>query len=322
LQIKLEGGRRIEIYSDPSWRIAPAADSGWKTRSQAGDGWPHAEVVGFAGAAWWQQPARLNEVPPLPSPVRHFWQQGWVLALLLLTCLTVAVLWVRQGVKLALQNRASQLLERERERARIARDMHDDLGSGLTQLTLLGELVLREAPQGDESRRRLNELCARARGLLHSMDEIVWTVNPRRDTIKDFAAFISEHAQEFLSSTAIRCRQDVTEDLPAIPLNLPQRRNLLLAVKEAIRNAARHSGADEINLKLAVSENLLKIVIADNGKGFPPTDGQMSRNGMVNMKQRLADIGGSFNLNTAPGNGCCITFLLPLQTRDKRPVKP
>jgi hypothetical protein len=101
---------------------------------------------------------------------------------------------------------------------------------------LLGELVLRATPPEGETRTRLNELCAKARLLLRSMDEIVWAVNPRRDTVKDFAAFISEHAQEFLSSTAIRCRQEVAAELPALPLGLPQRRNLMLAVKEAIRD--------------------------------------------------------------------------------------
>jgi signal transduction histidine kinase len=315
LRVKLESGRKIEIFSNPSWRLAAGDDPGWKTESAAAEGWAHAKVVGYGGRAWWQHPAKITQVPPLLPPVVHFWQQGWVLAILLLACLTVLMLWIRQGVRLALQTRANLLLERER--ARIARDMHDELGSGLTQLTLLGELVLREAPQADEPRKRLMELCARARGLLRSMDEIVWTVNPRRDTVKDFAAFISEHAQEFLSSTCIRCRQEVAEELPAIPLDLPQRRNLLLAVKEAIRNAARHSGADEITLKVAVAGNLLKVAVEDNGRGFSPTNTQCNRNGLVNMKQRLADIGGTFTLNAAPGKGCCITFVLPLQTREQ-----
>lgn len=316
LRIKLESGKKIEVFSNGSWRVASGNDRRWKIRRTADAIWPKAQVVGYAGMAWWQQPAKITQVPPLQPPVVHFWQQAWVLVGLLLVCIAVLVLWVRQGVRLALQTRAHQLLERER--ARIARDMHDDLGSGLTQLTLLGELVLREVPQSGESRKRLNELCARARALLRSMDEIVWTVNPRRDSVKDFAAFISEHAQEFLTSTSIRCRQEVAEELPAIPLDLPRRRNLLLAVKEAIRNAARHAGADEVNLKLAVENNCLKVVVEDNGRGFAPTDTQISRNGMSNMKQRLADVGGAFILDTAPGKGCRITFLLPLAVREKK----
>ncbi len=311
LRVKLANGKKIGVFSDPACRIATGNDRNWRTRKTANTDWLPAHVIGYAGKAWWQNPYKIIQVPPLRPPVVHFWQQGWVLAGLLTACLTVGVLWVRQGLRLALHTRTHRLLERER--ARIARDMHDDLGSGLTQLTLLGELVSRETPCDGVARSRLNELCAKARLLLRSMDEIVWAVNPRRDTVKDFAAFITEHAQEFLATTAIRCRQEVAAELPAIPLNLPQRRNLMLAVKEAIRNAARHSGADEVNLKVQVVENdSLRVVVEDNGRGFSAGAAPDDRNGLTNMKLRLADIGGSLTLDTAPGKGCRITFLLPL----------
>ncbi len=310
LHIQLADGKKINVLSDPSWRVAPGNGRRWETQKQPDASWFPARVVGYAGKAWWQKPARIISVPPLPPRVVHFWQQGWVLAGLLAACLTVCVLWVRQGLRLALQARANRLLERER--VRIARDMHDELGSGLTQLTLLGELALRETEADGENRTRLTELCAKARALLRSMDEIVWVVNPRRDTVKDFAAFISEHAQEFLASTEIRCRQEVSEELPDVPLDLPRRRNLLLAVKEAIRNAARHSGANEVSLKLQVADHSLKVVVEDNGRGFLPDDASVNRNGLANMQTRLADIGGSFTLTAAPGKGCRVIFLLPL----------
>jgi signal transduction histidine kinase len=310
LRVKLANGKKIEVFSDSSWRVVTTGRN-WLTQKQPDSSWLPAQLVGYAGQMWWRQPGRIIQVPPLQPPLVHFWQQGWVLAVLLLVCLTVAVLWVRQGIKLALQARASHLLERER--ARIARDMHDDLGSGLTQLTLLGELVLREMPRDGETRQRLNDLCAKARSLLRSMDEIVWAVNPRRDTVKDFAAFISEFAQEFLAATSVRCRQEVAEELPDVRLELPQRRNLLLAVKEAIRNAARHSGADEVTLKVRVADNFLSVAVEDNGRGFSPADARETRNGLANMKQRLADIGGTFEMQSSPGKGCRVSFLLPLE---------
>jgi signal transduction histidine kinase len=313
LRVKLANGNKIEVFSNPSWRVVTGNDRNWRTRKKADDSWLPAQVAGYAGKAWWQYPNKIVQVPPLQPPVVHFWQQGWVLAVLLLACFTVAALWVRQGLRLALQSRANRLLERER--SRIARDIHDELGSGLTQLTLLGELVLRESPPEGESRSRLKDLCARARQVLRSMDEIVWAVNPRRDTVKDFAAFISEHAQEYLASASIRCQQEVAAELPDMPLDLPQRRNLMLAVKEAIRNAARHSGAEEVRLKVQLAGNILKVVVEDNGRGFAAAATPSTRHGMTNMKQRLADIGGSFNLKTAPGEGCRITLLLALQAR-------
>jgi signal transduction histidine kinase len=314
LRVQLSGGKKIEVFSGPNWRVAALADRNWRTRKTAPVEWPPAQVVGYAGKVWWQYPYKIITVPPLQPPVSHFWQQPWVLAALLLACLTVAVLWVRQGLRLALQKRTHRLLERER--ARIARDMHDELGSGLTQLTLLGELVLREAPAESASRQRLQELCTRGRSLLRSMDEIVWVVNPKRDTVNDFAAFISEHAQEYLALAAMRCRQEVMAELPAIPLDLPLRRNLLLAVKEAVRNAARHSGASEVNLQVQVVDNTLRVVVADNGRGFAPAETRAGRNGLANMQQRLADIGGICTLHSEPGHGCRITFLLPLANHE------
>ena len=310
LRVQLSGGKKIEVFSGPNWRVATAGDRNWRISKTAPAEWPTAQVVGYAGKVWWQYPYKIITVPPLQPPVIHFWQQPWVLAALLLACLTVAILWVRQGLRLALQKRTHRLLERER--ARIARDMHDELGSGLTQLTLLGELVLREAPAESVTRNRIQELCTRGRSLLRSMDEIVWVVNPKRDTVKDFAAFISEHAQEYLALASVRCRQEVMAELPAIPLDLPLRRNLLLAVKEAVRNAARHSGASEVNLQVQVVENTLSVVVEDNGRGFAPAENLAGRNGLANMQQRLADIGGTCTLHSQPGHGCRITFLLPL----------
>jgi signal transduction histidine kinase len=215
-----------------------------------------------------------------------------------------------------LHTRANRLLERER--VRIARDIHDDLGAGLTQLTLLGELILRETPREAVTRTRLNELCGRARMLLKSMDEIVWAVNSRRDTVQDLAAFLSEHAQEFLGATSIRCRLEVAEELPALPLDLPRRRNLMLAVKEAIRNAARHSGASEIILGIHVAEQNLDVLVQDNGHGFDPQQAGAGRNGLANMQQRLGGVGGSCSIVSAPGKGCRVAFALPLSTASRR----
>jgi signal transduction histidine kinase len=311
LRATLANGERVEIFSDLSWRVADNSRN-WKTQKQAAPSWVAPQVVGFVGKMWWTHPNKMIQVPPSRPPPVHFWQNGWVLAGAVLACLTIAILWARQGVKLALQKRASQMLERER--ARIARDMHDDLGSGLTQLTLLGEGVRRDMAGDNETRSRMDELCGRTRALLQTMDEIVWAVNPRRDTVRDFAAFVSEYAQEFLAATSIRCRQEVMDEMPDVPLNLPERRNLLLAVKEAIRNAARHSGSNEIKLQLQVVNHVLQVVVADNGKGFASTQARADRNGLLNMQQRLADIGGTFELLTAPGQGCCIMFQLPLHS--------
>jgi signal transduction histidine kinase len=201
----------------------------------------------------------------------------------------------------------------ERERDRIARDIHDDLGAGLTQLTLLGELVLRETPPGAATREQLDSLCGKSRRLLGTMDELVWTVNSRRDTVQDFAAFVCEHAQEYLASTPVRCRLDVPDDLPQTPLDLPARRNLLLAVKEAVRNAAKHSGGTELFLQIRVEDEKLVVTLEDNGTVFTGKAARRGRNGLRNMDERLSDIGGVCRVTATPTKGCRVAFSLPLR---------
>ena len=315
LRIKLANGKQIGVFSDGDWRVAANDDRNWKVRKFSPPAWPLAQTVAYAGAGWWQYPFKIIHVPPTLPASKHFWQQTWFLVVLLLTCVLVGAYSLRQRLQLVVQNRSQQLLERER--VRIARDLHDDLGAGLTQLTLLGELVRREMPAEGEVRSRMNDVCDKSRQLLRSIDEVVWVVNPKRDTVADFAAFMSEHAQEFLAATAIRCRQEVAEELPDFALDLPRRRNLLLAVKEAVRNAARHSGASEVNFILRVVDQRLEVVVEDNGKGFASTGAPSGRNGVGNMHQRLKDIGGTCAVVSAPGQGCRVTFHLPLVNRER-----
>ena len=312
LHVELSNGQKVEVLSDRSWRVVPSDEPKWETRVQPKANWSSARISAFAGRQVWSRPEKVITSPQLLPLVTRFWQQTWFLLLLLAICAVVLVFSVWLGLQLAVQSRSHRLLKRERDR--IARDIHDDLGSGLTQLTLLGELVLRETPHSAETHSRLNTLCGKSRALLSSMDEIVWTVNSRRDTVPDFAAFICEHTQEFLNTTAMRCRLDVADDLPTIPLDLPARRNLLLAVKEAVRNAAQHSDGSEVLLQLRVVDQHLRVVVEDNGKGLPVKNPRDTRNGLLNMAQRLADVGGVCRMVSAPGKGCRIIFTLPLES--------
>jgi signal transduction histidine kinase len=119
------------------------------------------------------------------------------------------------------------------ERARIARDIHDDLGTRVTQLVLQGEVAQSELPSGSRTRGQLERISEEAREALRAMDEILWAINPRRDTLHEFATFVCGHAQTFLKATPIQCVLDVEPAMSTIAFDLPFRRSLLLAVKEA-----------------------------------------------------------------------------------------
>jgi len=212
--------------------------------------------------------------------------------------------------RLAVQSKAQKFLHVER--ARIARDIHDDLGAQLTQLVLLAEVARTELAGNSEAHAQIDQLCARARDLSHAMDEVVWAVNSRRDTLRDFASYVCKYAQLFLASTSIRCRLDVDSDIPATGFDLPVRRNLFIAVKEALNNAAKHSGASELFLRIRRSPRNLSVVVEDNGKGFDLAKINWERNGMTNMNQRMTEVGGEFQIATTPGTGCRLEFIVPL----------
>lgn len=316
LRIDFAGGGDLRIVSDKSWRVVPNDYKRWTQRTEPDPRWPWALEVGVPGQTpWWLRPNGIISAPALEPVVLRFWQRGWFLTLLTTVCVVALAFSIRLAGRLAVQNRAQQMLGLER--TRIARDIHDDLGAGLTQLTLQGELALRELPAQSGLHERMDALCTKARSLLDTLDEVVWAVNSRRDTVQEFVSFICKHAESFLEGAAIHCRLDISTELPAVPLDLPVRRNLLLGVKEALRNAGKHSHATELFLRIRASEQFLEVVVEDNGRGFDPATAGDGRNGMGNMAERMTLIGGEFCVATMPGAGCRVVFRAPIETRHR-----
>jgi len=311
LYVELAGAPPVEIDSDESWFIAPLEIKNWQQRKYAPVSWHHALVLGPPHHYPWQDwPLGLASVPPLKPVVLHFWQRGWFQITLSVVCAGAVVFCLWLLTQLAAQTKAQKFLQVER--ARIARDIHDDLGAQLTQLLLLGEVAQREHPEASTARGQFTQLCTGARALAHALDEIVWAVNSRRDTVRDFTSYVCKYAQIFLDPTGIRCRLDVEAEMPATAFDLPLRRNLFLAVKEALNNAAKYSQAQELFLRIFRRGQKLLVVVEDNGVGFDPEQASGERNGLTNMAQRMAEIGGTCALASQPGAGCRVTFAVPL----------
>jgi signal transduction histidine kinase len=140
----------------------------------------------------------------------------------------------------------------------------------------------------------------------------VWMVNSKRDTVLDFATYASKQIRRFLEPTPVRCRLDVDPDIPDAVFELPVRRSLLLGVKEAVNNAVKYSGASEITLRIHIRGSSLHVTIEDDGKGFDPDLVDPSRNGLSNMRERMHEVGGTCQIDTAPGTGCRIVFQVPI----------
>ena len=198
----------------------------------------------------------------------------------------------------------------EQERARIAKDLHDDLGANLTQIVFLSERVEVARHDGQEVTPWFNLIPATARRTIQSLDEIVWAINPRHDSLESLANYLSQFAQEHLALARVRCILDVPTVLPSVPLSAEIRHNLLLTTREALQNAVTHAHATEVRLTLKLDEAGLIIAIVDNGLGFDPEVASPEGNGLSNMHRRLQEIGGQLEVRSRPGQGTTVILKL------------
>jgi signal transduction histidine kinase len=311
LRVQLEDGRSIEVPSDRSWRVVPDEEKNWTTRRNPGSHWATAVIVAKYGEGPWKgRQIRFTSLPAVQPSIITFWQSEWFRILMFSICGALAALCLWLVAKLAVYSQAQQVVRRER--ARIARDIHDDLTAGLTQLVLFGEVARNELPQESEARRQVAKVCEKARGLSQAMNEIIWMVNSQRDTFHDFTSYICKYAEMLLEATPIRCRFEVEEEMPDLPCDLGVRRNLFLGVKEALTNAARHSDASELLLRVYCPGQQIVVAVEDNGKGFDSASGGRQGNGLPNMGARAAEAGGVCRITSQPGAGCRVEFAVPL----------
>jgi signal transduction histidine kinase/ligand-binding sensor domain-containing protein len=199
----------------------------------------------------------------------------------------------------------------QRERARIAKDIHDDLGADLTQIAYLGELAHQDRGEPNLAGERIEKISATARQAVKSLDEIVWAVNPRNDTLARLLDYAGQYAVDYLRLSGIRCRLEVPAEIPARELSAELRHNLYLVVKEALHNIFKHAGATEVWLRAAVDGQALELCIEDNGHGFTSAPDDALADGLRNMNQRMTDIGGGLRVESRPGGGTKIVLRLP-----------
>jgi signal transduction histidine kinase len=258
----------------------------------------------------WHEIAQPLTVQVFP----RVWERGWVKVSAGLLVLISLALTVRQRERSKLQRRLQELEAQrslEKERRRIAQDLHDDIGAHLTRLNLDCELAGRETIPATDPRSHLAGMTRKVNQLIRAMDEIVWTINPRHDSVSSLASYLQHFSSEFFESSDIRCRADVQTGLPEATLGAQARHNLLLAIKEACNNVAKHSGAAEIWLTLRCSQRTLTVTVEDDGRGFDLTQSSGRRNGLANMQERLKEVGGECTIESEPGKGCRVRFMLP-----------
>jgi signal transduction histidine kinase len=249
-----------------------------------------------------------------------FWRTWWFVAASTVCLLGIIVGVVHYVSTQKLQRQLEGLRQQEaieKERSRIARDIHDQLGANLTQVSLLGELVESDRNSPDEVAAHAKQISQTALETSRALDEIVWTVNPQNDTLDGLINYLCKYAQEYLTVAGLSYRLDVPPQLPDAPISPEVRHNVFLAGKEAITNIVRHAQATSTWVRLKVEPDRFTVEIQDDGRG-PAGAGEeraQSRNGLRNMARRMEDVGGSFVIRPAPERGTLVRLTAPLAPR-------
>lgn len=247
-----------------------------------------------------------------------FWRTWWFLVASSLTVLGLIVGSVYLVATQRLQRQLAQLRQQEaleRERARIARDLHDQLGANLTQVALLGEMAAEDRNHPKEVESHAEQICQTARDTTRSLDEIVWAVNPSNDTLEGLVNYACKYAQEYLELAGVRYRLEVPASLPTAAIAPDVRHNVFLGFKEAVNNVVKHAQATEARIRLHLTPTTFTLEVQDNGRGIAGMDERaaQSRNGLKNMRRRMTDIHGEFSITPAPERGTIVQLTAPLR---------
>jgi signal transduction histidine kinase len=168
--------------------------------------------------------------------------------------------------------------------------------------------VERQTAGAHPAKSEIAQISAMTHDMVRTMDEIVWAVNPRNDTLEDLANYICHFAQEFFRHASVRCRLDIPANLPPLRLTTELRHNVFLAVKEALNNVVKHAQALSVKVTLRLEGTVLSIVVQDDGQGFDPASQRPGGIGLRNMQQRLESIGGRVEVESGSGNGTTVRF--------------
>lgn len=248
----------------------------------------------------------------VPPP---FWRTSWFWSVVVTSSLAIVLgggrylAWHKMRREM-LRLKNQQALEKER--LRIARDIHDDLGARITEIALASALAKKKSPLPETASADFDHISNMSRDLISALYETVWAVNPENDNLDALGNYLCQMINQLCEHAQLPCRLQIS-DLPStIQVSSQIRHNIILAAKEAVHNVIKHAKASEMTLHVAFEEETLLICIQDNGRGFDATAGPTG-NGLVNMKCRLTDIGGTCSFKSRTDGGTSVEMRLPFQ---------
>lgn len=313
-QIKVDG-------IDPNWRHVGTRRMAYFDGLSAGRYTFRVRTLATSGE---HPPAEASFVFEVES---YFWERGWVMLTAGLCAGGLMLLAVHtrdQRKQRALAAQLEQTRVWNQERSRIARDMHDELGSCLTRISMLSNAAAGALAQSTEHHRadalqRITRVSDLSRSLVTSMDEIVWAINPLNDSLEEFATYLSHYVQELFSGSSVSCRLVLDDCLPPTAFKSRDRHQLFLVVKEALHNVLKHSGATSVTVAMEIKSGVLELTVSDNGRGIQTSPGGRTGNGMKNMTARVHQIGGTLAVESLPGQGTTIRMSIPLPDEQSSP---
>ena len=237
----------------------------------------------------------------------HFYQTIWFYALIAMTLIGI--------VHALYRYRMQRLLQLERMRTRIAADLHDEVGAGLTNIAIISEMVQRQLrPDHAEPADQVSTVAETARGLVDSLTDVVWAIDPQLDDIESLIARIRKFSSEVLEAKGITWEMKIPENMPHIRVGSDHRRQILLIFKEAVNNIIRYAACSKVILALELRSGCIAGEIIDDGRGFDSDHvaPRGSGRGLVSMRERAARLGGSLTVVSKPGQGTHISFSIPL----------
>ena len=230
--------------------------------------------------------------------LRPVWQRWWFLLLVALA--------IGAAIYAVYRYRIAQVIKLERVRTRIATDLHDDIGSSLSQIAILSEVVRQKVGAGGAGE-PLNMIAETSREMVDAMSDIVWAINPQKDRLNNLAQRMRRFAEDILDAQEISYQFNSLENLKDVPVGSDVRREVYMIFKECVTNAVKHSGAARIEFRINLENEFLIIEISDDGRGFDTAEAEnpdsLGGNGLINMHRRAENLGGTFAIDSAPGKG-------------------
>ncbi len=230
-----------------------------------------------------------------------FWKTWWFIAFatLLIGGLVASIIFLR----------IRNLFRIERIKTKIAADLHDNIGSSLTGISILSEVISTKIKTDDNDvKHSLKTISENSRKLIDDLSDIVWLVNPKRESLYDLILRLRDTYAELLTYTSISFKSENIKSLEKVTLSMENRQNLYLIFKEAINNSITHSNCTEIILDASIKGKKLIMSVKDNGNGFDESDVSKG-NGLKNMKKRAEDIGGSLEITENKDGGTVVKFI-------------